>query len=150
MVSETLPRALTAPAARDAYFVDFGRSPNSGHGGLLERLLDSTSVPDDDEGPEWSMLSTSKPDPLNGNRAVTAAPYRCQASGDAVIRREHEALVDEFFDRIDGELWRSQHRRWFLRGQRFETAGGAWTAFVTLANGWRRKLTTVNAGATQN
>ena len=77
---------------------------NSGHGGLLELLLDSTSFPDDDEGPEWSMLSTSKPDPLNGNRAVTAAPYRCQASGDAVIGREHEALVDEFFDRIDDEL----------------------------------------------
>jgi len=105
MGSEALPSELASQAAQDACFFDFARISHSDHGGSLG-LLERAGFLQGDEGSERSLRSISKPDPLQGNKAEMPVPYRCQSASDAVVGREDEASVDEFFGQIDDELLR--------------------------------------------
>jgi hypothetical protein len=105
---DTLPKALTAPAAKDAYFVDVGRSSNRVQDELFGLVLEPNRVPGDVHDSEWSMCSALKQDPKDGSRAVAAASNRRHAVSGNVVTRKHEALVDEFFDHIDDELLRPE------------------------------------------
>ena len=105
---DTLPKALTAPAAKDAYFVNVGRSSNRVQDELFGLVLEPNRVPGDVHDSEWSMCSALKQDPKDGSRAVAAASNRRHAVSGNVVTRKHEALVDEFFDHIDDELLRPE------------------------------------------
>ncbi len=110
MAPTTLPQVMEAPAASEAYFADFGQRPDPGfvHGGTLGPLPNRTGV--SEVGEDWYVkeLWISKRPPQDGDREAMMGTSRRRAARETIVRREYDALVDAFFDRIDAELNRAE------------------------------------------
>ena len=93
----------TLEAANDAYFAEHGRVPGLGTDGLPQLSRGDATTEQDEKNLLSSIVSVSKTGLLERDGPLTAASTLRRSTGAKDEREEFEALVDEFFQRMDEE-----------------------------------------------